>query len=77
MTMTHSTSSDPIPERVLLRAVYPAVPWACPESVELDLSCGTTLHAVQALIGSLARVPAAADVRYSTGPDLPMPRDES
>lgn len=75
--MSHSTPAELVPPRVTLYASFPAVPWACPESVSIDLPCEVTVNALQALIGSLARVPASADVRYSTGPELPMPRDES
>jgi hypothetical protein len=52
---------DMINDRVLLTATYPAVPWACPESVVVEVDApGCSMAALQGIVDALAGVPAAA-----------------
>lgn len=59
-------------ERVSLNAYYSAVPWACPESVSIDLDFDNirdiTTAAISELVVALAGVPAAARARHDFDP---------
>ena len=66
--MTNPTDDDlmyaPAEPTVRVHATYPAVPWACPESVSLDLfaPADSLAGAIYAAIDAVARVPGYAQL---------------